>query len=59
MSEEWIRALEFGFCLWLLPVTRAWFRDREGGVCVSCTAFAEQGENVLDAYQAKQIIIYA
>jgi len=43
--------------LWLLPVTRAGFWDRERHGCVSCTAFVGEGENVLDAYQDEQIII--
>lgn len=44
--------------LWLLPVSQAWFRDRERCACISRPKFAQQGQNVLYAYQAEQIIIY-
>lgn len=52
MSRAWIRPLVFG--LWSLKsisgfcwLTQDWFWDRERPACVSCTEFAEQGENVL------------
>lgn len=39
-------------------MTPARFQGRERCVCVSCTEFAKQGENVLDTNQAEEIIIH-